>query len=587
MSSKEVELATKTDDKLAETNTAGDNAGTAQKTEKKGDDHQPDTFDNPVQYWLSCLGFAVGFGNVWRFPYLCYKSGGAVFLIPYLISLVAIAIPLYMLETAYGQLIKCKLQQRFSIISPALWATSFCQIAVSWLTTIYYITLMAWSFSFFFDSFKNPLPWVENSAEEGKELTKAQSAENLWNPDYFHKDVLKRSDAIEETGGMVWWLAFMMFLSYLVTYFAAFKGLKSIGKIVYVTVLLPYVILSIFLIKGLTLEGCGEGLKYLFKPDITKLWDINVWIDAAIQIQFSSGVAFGPLMYYGTARKDHEKILRASYMVPIMNSATSLYAALGVFSFVGHVSHILDIPIEKVSTSGLDLAFVAYPGMLNLLAGSNFWSLLFFMMLLTLGIDSVFGFFDHILQYFLDTFPQIEQKMRREVYVGIFTLFSFLCSLIFCLESGYYSFGTFDSYAAGIALLTCLLVELILIPWVFGMDKLNVLLNRRTGETIPKFVIVFVKYIIPVYIVIIYILSFVDEFSKDGDDERKEPYGFLWLARLLFIVPMLTILVGYFKRIETANVYDLIESQYGIKFDDKGQATNIDGTPVQMNDTAP
>jgi len=410
---------------------------------------------------------------------------------------------------------------------------------------------MAWSFSFFFASFKNPLPWVKDAGDGTTELTQTQKDANLWNPDYFSVETLQRTAKIEETGGMVWWLAFCMFLSYLITYFAAFKGLKSIGKIVYVTVLLPYVILTIFLIKGLTLEGCGEGLKFLFKPDISKLWNVQVWVDAAIQIQFSSGVAFGPLMYYGTARKDDEKILRASYMVPIMNSATSIYAALGVFAFVGHVSHVLDMPIDKVSTSGLDLAFVAYPGMLNLLAGSNFWALLFFLMLLTLGIDSVFGFFDHILQYFVDAFPIIEEKMSREVYTAVFTFFSFLCSLIFCLESGYYTFGLFDSYAAGIALLTCLIAELILIPWIFGMDKLNVLLNQRTGETIPKFVVIFVKFIIPVFIIVIYILNIVKEFSKDGDDERVWSYGILWLARLLFLVPMLAILAGYFKRIET------------------------------------
>jgi len=286
-------------------------------------------------------------------------------------------------------------------------------------------------------------------------------------------------------------------------------------------------------------------------------------------------------MYYGTARKDHEKVLRASYMVPIMNSATSLYAALGVFSFVGHVSHILDIPIDKVSTSGLDLAFVAYPGMLNLLAGSNFWAVLFFLMLLTLGIDSVFGFFDHILQYALDSFPQIGEKMSREVFTGIFTFFSFLCSLIFCLESGYYSFDLFNSYAAGIALFTCLLIELALIPWVFGMEKLNVLLNQRTGETIPKWVIIFVKFVIPIYITVVYILSFVDEFSKDGDDERTMPYGFVWLGRILFIVPMLTIAIGYKVRIPTANVYDLVESQYGIKFGEDGKPVGTDGKPIE------
>ena len=172
-------------------------------------------------------------------------------------------------------------------------------------------------------------------------------------------------------------------------------------------------------------------------------------------------------------------------------------------------------------------------------------------MLLTLGIDSVFSFFDHELQYFVDWFPIIEQKMSREVYTALFIVISFLFSLIFCLESGYYTFDLFDSYAAKISLQTILLVELALIPWVFGMDKLNILLKERTGETIPKFVIIFVKYVIPVYVLAIYILSIVDEFKKDGADEKTMPYGFIWLGRLLFIVPMLTIVVGYFKRINS------------------------------------
>jgi len=281
-------------------------------------------------------------------------------------------------------------------------------------------------------------------------------------------------------------------------------------------------------------------------------------------------------MYYGTARKPDEKILRASYMVPIMNSATSLYAALGMFAFVGHVAHVLNLPIEKVSTSGLDLAFVAYPGMINMLAGSNFWAIIFFMMLVTLGIDSVFGFFDHILNYFNDMFG-ITKKISYEAYVAIFTFISFLCSLIFVLESGLYTFALFDTYSCNISLLTCLIVELILIPWVFGIDKLAVLLEERTKEVMPKFVKIFVKYVITVYIIAIYILSWVKEFMKDSntDEENEMPYAFLWLGRLLFILPMLTIVAGYFKRIESPNIYDLVEHQFGIKWDANGSLNKV------------
>ena len=76
-----------------------------------GDEPQEEVekFDNQPEYWLACLGFAVGFGNVWRFPYMCYSNGGAAFFIPYLIALFFIAMPMYLVETSFGQLIQCKL----------------------------------------------------------------------------------------------------------------------------------------------------------------------------------------------------------------------------------------------------------------------------------------------------------------------------------------------------------------------------------------------------------------------------------------------------------------------------------------------
>jgi SNF family Na+-dependent transporter len=74
-------------------------------------------FKNDLNYWLVCIGYAVGYGNVWRFPYLVFKNGGAVFLIPYTLSIFIFAVPMYYMETAIGQLIQCRLTQRYSMIN--------------------------------------------------------------------------------------------------------------------------------------------------------------------------------------------------------------------------------------------------------------------------------------------------------------------------------------------------------------------------------------------------------------------------------------------------------------------------------------
>jgi SNF family Na+-dependent transporter len=160
---------------------------------------------------------------------------------------------------------------------------------------------MAWSFSYFFDAFVSPLPWAKISKED---YTKAENLklDALWNPDYFYKQTLKKSSGADEPGAMVGPLVGCMFLSYVFTYFSVWKGLKSTGKMVYVTCLLPYLILTILFIRGLTLEGCGKGLSDLFTAKWEFLGMVGVWKNAATQILFSSGVSYGPLMYYGTGR---------------------------------------------------------------------------------------------------------------------------------------------------------------------------------------------------------------------------------------------------------------------------------------------
>ena len=85
----------------------GGGVGSVAPAEQVNDDDKPmnedmETFDHPAEYWLACIGFAVGFGNIWRFPFMCYKMGGACFLIPYCVSLFLIAMPMYLVETVFG-----------------------------------------------------------------------------------------------------------------------------------------------------------------------------------------------------------------------------------------------------------------------------------------------------------------------------------------------------------------------------------------------------------------------------------------------------------------------------------------------------
>lgn len=385
------------------------------------------------------------------------------------------------------------------------------------------------------------------------------------------------SKGIYDTNKFVPGVAICMVLSYIVLYFCVFKGLKSTGKMVYVTCVGPYIVLGILMIRGLTLDGAGDGLKFLFKPDFSKgFWNAKIWKDASVQILFSSGVSFGPLMFYGSARQSNELIMPVAYGVPLANSATSFFASITMFPFLGHIAKVKGIAVGDVSSGGLDLAFIAFPGLLNEIAWSNFWAVIFFFMMLCLGVDSAFGFVDYLIQFLTDFFPSILQKMRKEVFAGVVCTVCCICSMIFSLDSGLWWFDLFDQYVGSLALYVSILAEVYFIAWKFGIEKLNAIVKKRTGENVHSYITIFNKFVIPVFTCLLIVLFFIDEVGKDGrigddyteDDKIDWPYGILWLARFLIIFELMWIIIGMVVPIECENIYDIIERDDGLKLAD-------------------
>lgn len=124
---------------------------------------------------------------------------------------------------------------------------------------------MAWTIAYLVLSFKTPLPW--NTIDNG-DIGSEEVREALLNTEYFKKDLLQASPTIDSgESGLVWLIVVGLFLSYVIVYFAIWKGVESSGKIVYVTAPLPYVLLLILLIRVFTLGGASKGLKFLFLPD--------------------------------------------------------------------------------------------------------------------------------------------------------------------------------------------------------------------------------------------------------------------------------------------------------------------------------
>lgn len=255
-----------------------------------------------------------------------------------------------------------------------------------------------------------------------------------------------------------------------------------------------------------------------------------------------------------------------------MNSATSIYAAVTMFSFLGHVAHVKDVPVSDVAKSGLTLLFVAFPALLNLLAWSNFFSALFFLMCVTLGVDSVFGFADYWIKWFEDMYPWLKKKFGKKYEVLILMGICFIWSLMFCSEGGIYNFDMWDDNCTHIQLLFVFVAEVILIPWVWGVDRLSELIFLRTGDRIPRFYIFILKIFCPFFACLMLHFGYVIEWAstEQRTEEWKYSEGMIWGARMLWFLPMCAFIISiFFPLKEIRPIEDHIMDQFGIVFENE------------------
>ncbi|XP_057684124.1 sodium-dependent neutral amino acid transporter B(0)AT3-like isoform X2 [Corythoichthys intestinalis] len=408
--------------------------------DKTRDAQEEVKWKNKVEYMLTSIGFAVGIGNVWRFPFLCQTYGGG-------------------------------LNEECVISTPV---------------------------NFF-----------------------------------WYRQTLNITTDIKISGSPQWWLVVCLACAWLTMYICIIKGIQSMGKAVYVTTTLPYVVLTIFLVRALTLPGATDGLVYLFTPDWEILKNPQVWLDASTQIFFSLSVAFGGLIAISSYANEKNNCEKDAVIVGLINSGTSLYGAISIFAILGfkanngynsclngniltltnhfeysdqnitrdNYDHWVDYlnstyPDElsslqlkpcnlktflDQSASGTGLAFIVFTEAVLEMPGSQLWAVLFFLMLFSLGLSSMFGNAEGVLRPFSDL-NLVPKSVPKELITGAFCLMSFLISLIFTMGSGNYWVEVFNGYVGSVPLLIIALFELIGVVYIYGMNRFSEDIRYMTGK---------------------------------------------------------------------------------------------------------
>ncbi|KAM5145285.1 sodium- and chloride-dependent neutral and basic amino acid transporter B(0+) [Mantella aurantiaca] len=469
-------------------------------------------WSSKTDYLLSLVGYAVGLGNVWRFPYLAFKHGGGAFLIPYVIMLALAGLPLLFLECSLGQFASLGPIEVWRI-APLFKGVGFTMVIISTLVSIYYNVIIAYSLFYLFSSFRSYLPWADcfewadsncqsnvygfcnvtldnitvtmnmSSVHEQNLTCISDNTTELPSKQYWDKVALKRSDSIDETGQVVWHLALCLLLAWIITAAALVKGIQSSGKVVYFTALFPYVVLIILLVRGVTLDGAKDGIEYFIgqQSDISKLANGEVWRDAATQLFYSLSTAWGGLIALSSYNKFKNNCYWDSIVVSVINCLTSILAGFAIFSILGHMAKVSGKKVPEVVDEGFGLAFIAYPDALAKLPVSPLWSILFFCMLLALGLDSQFALIETLTTTIQDVFPKVMKKMRIPLTTSICAVL-FLLGLPCVTQAGIYWVNLIDSFCGGWALLFTAVLELVAAIWIYGVNNVILDIEMMLGK---------------------------------------------------------------------------------------------------------
>ena len=433
---------------------------------------------------LAAVGSAVGLGNIWRFPYVVYDSGGAVFLIPWLIALVTAGFPLLVLEMAVGcwgrdHLGVSGAPAAFGGISSSMRWIGWGTLANGFIIVCYYVMVMALTIIYLKDSFF--LAWEPDAGT------------------HFVKHILQRSSGPGDINKIVPMIFVGLVISWILIYLSIFKGTKVVSVIVKWTVPLPVLFIIAFVIRGLTLPGAFQGLAFYLRPELGKLMEPRVWLAAYSQVFFSITLAFGVMPAYASYLPKGSDISANALWVTALDAAISFTAGFAVFTVLGFLALQQGVEVSEVATAGAGLAFVTYPTAISLMPVlPQLFGFLFFLTLITLAIDSAFSLAEALVAGFHDYIP-----IRREIITLIICLLALLVGLLFCTDAGIFWLDIVDHHINNFGLTIFGLFECIAIGWLFGAKRMREFINSTSDFKIGWWWDVCIKYITPIILVFI------------------------------------------------------------------------------------
>ncbi|MDO4927608.1 MAG: sodium-dependent transporter [Corynebacterium sp.] len=422
------------------------------------------TFAGRSMFIFAAIGSAIGLGNIWRFPYIAYDNGGGAFLIPYIIALLTAGVPVLILDYVLGHRFRGSAPLVWRRISKRTEVVGWVQTGITYLIAVYYCVILAWAAMYTWYSLR--LSWGDDP-------------EDFFVNDFLHADVTTTTSF-----EIIWPIAIVLGIIWILLTIVMALGIrKGTGILSQIFVPTLIVLFFILVIRALFLPGADIGLEAFFSPQWSALTNPSVWIAAYGQIFYSLAIAFGIMMTQASYLKRRSNLSGLGAVVGLSNSAFEVLAGIGVFATLGFMAAAQNIAVDEVATSGIGLAFIAFPTIINNMPGGAFFGVIFFGSLFLAGFTSLVTIVEVVLS-------AVQDKLhigRKPGAVLVCAACALPSMLFFPVSTGLATLDIVDKFVNVVGIIAIAIIAIVLVSWVLGRlpelrGHVNAVSSLRLGK---------------------------------------------------------------------------------------------------------
>ena len=466
-----------------------------------------------LSFVLAMVGSAVGLGNIWRYPYVLYSNGGGAFYIPYIVAILLMGVPFLILEYGVGYNFKSSFPKAIRKINSKFEYLGWLLPISVFMIMIYYSCILGWDGIYVILSFFKGWGADPNT--------------------YFATTLLQSSESVSSITSFIPVIAIAMLIGWAIVWFISHKDLEEgLGKVSKILVPLLFIIMIVIVAFSLTLPGAMIGLNELFSPDWSLLLDFNIWMAAFGQIIFSLSLGMSIAFTYASYTGEGSDLITNTLSIAFANCAFENFCALGVFSILGYMSMQSGTAVADLVTQGTGLVFVAYPTVLNVL-GQYAYIIgpLFFITVYLAGLTSILSTIEPLAFSIQNKFTWSRSKTMT-----VLCLIGAVFSMMYATAYGGTLLGYVDAYINQIAILFGVILECIVFAWIFKCENIIPVLNERSKTIkLGKWWTVIVKFILPIFIAIVWIGGVLDTINS-GSNDQLIVFGILTVILLALTV---------------------------------------------------